>query len=233
MSDINTVKAQIQSLIDLANTTTGNTDTNLTDGVNALVGGYGQGGSESVPSDMHEVVFVSDTEKSAIFYVQNNVGIQAPSDANGDVAKYTLTQGSNSQASFPYIVTSNTVFYKIVVNITLPSPFVSYLIYSTDGQQYTLAITDVAGFRFNSSSYQLYGLFGAKNLKTKTFNSLDEAITGLIDLSDTGDTSTYTTWSGNSYPGMVSSSKNYPYYSLHDVVYTNNSTFLSANPYEG
>lgn len=45
MSDINTVKAQIQSLIDLANTTTGNNDTNLTDGVNALVGGFGRGGS--------------------------------------------------------------------------------------------------------------------------------------------------------------------------------------------
>ena len=47
MSDINTVKAQIQSLIDLANTTTGNQDTNLTDGVNALISGYGQGGSGS------------------------------------------------------------------------------------------------------------------------------------------------------------------------------------------
>jgi hypothetical protein len=45
MSTIQTVKTQIQSLIDLANTTTGNQDTNLTDGVNALVGGYGQGGS--------------------------------------------------------------------------------------------------------------------------------------------------------------------------------------------
>lgn len=47
MSTIQTVKTQIQSLINLANTTTGNTDTNLTDGVNALVSGYGQGGSGS------------------------------------------------------------------------------------------------------------------------------------------------------------------------------------------
>ena len=39
MSDINSVKTQIQSLINLANETTGNTDTNLTDGVNALVSG--------------------------------------------------------------------------------------------------------------------------------------------------------------------------------------------------
>ena len=47
MSNIQTVKAQIQSLLDLANTTTGNNDTNLTDGVNALVEGFGQGGSGS------------------------------------------------------------------------------------------------------------------------------------------------------------------------------------------
>ena len=32
MSTIQTVKAQIQSLIDTANATTGNSDTNLTDG---------------------------------------------------------------------------------------------------------------------------------------------------------------------------------------------------------
>lgn len=46
MSDINTLKTQIQSLIDNANATTGNSDTNLTDGVNALIEGYGQGGPE-------------------------------------------------------------------------------------------------------------------------------------------------------------------------------------------
>ena len=45
MSNMNTVKAQIQSLIDSANATTGNADTNLTDGVNALISGYGQGSS--------------------------------------------------------------------------------------------------------------------------------------------------------------------------------------------
>lgn len=39
-----------QALIDLANTTTGNSDTNLTDGVNALVSGYGQGGTSDLPS---------------------------------------------------------------------------------------------------------------------------------------------------------------------------------------
>ena len=45
VDDIDSIKEHSQTLIDLANTTTGNTDTNLTDGVNALVEGYGQGGS--------------------------------------------------------------------------------------------------------------------------------------------------------------------------------------------
>ena len=48
MVDFEKVKAQMRSLIDLANETTGNQDTNLTDGVNALVEGYGQGGGEEV-----------------------------------------------------------------------------------------------------------------------------------------------------------------------------------------
>lgn len=53
MSDFNSVKAQIQSLIDSANATTGNTDTNLTDGVNALIGGYGQGESGGAELNIH------------------------------------------------------------------------------------------------------------------------------------------------------------------------------------
>lgn len=51
------LNARNQALLDLANTTTGNTDTNLTDGVNALVGGYGQGGSGSDLPIAEEVSF--------------------------------------------------------------------------------------------------------------------------------------------------------------------------------
>ena len=46
MSDFKSIKNQIQTLIDRANDTTGKTDTNLTDGVNALIEGYGKGGEE-------------------------------------------------------------------------------------------------------------------------------------------------------------------------------------------
>ena len=56
MSTPQTVKAQIQSLIDQANATTGNEDTDLTSAVGALVSGFGQGGSgedESVLTYKH------------------------------------------------------------------------------------------------------------------------------------------------------------------------------------
>ena len=49
--DVGNTKSEIEtcvgSLIGVTNATTGNQDTNLTDGVNALIGGYGQGGSGS------------------------------------------------------------------------------------------------------------------------------------------------------------------------------------------
>lgn len=47
MSTAQSVKTQIQSLIDSANVTTGNNDATLTDAVGHLVEGYGQGGSKS------------------------------------------------------------------------------------------------------------------------------------------------------------------------------------------
>ena len=81
MSTIQTVKTQIQSLIDLANTTTGNQDTNLTDGVNALVGGYGQGGSAALnihygdtePSDTSMLWCKCDTPSNVL--ARSNVSI--------------------------------------------------------------------------------------------------------------------------------------------------------------
>lgn len=45
MATAESVKAKIQGLINTANTTTGNSDTDLTTAVNALVAGFGSGGS--------------------------------------------------------------------------------------------------------------------------------------------------------------------------------------------
>lgn len=113
MSDINTVKAQIQSLIDLANTTTGNTDTNLTDGVNALVGGYGQGGIQ-LPEDMleglengYDVMFYDENNKGLAFYsVKQGHAIQPP---EYQVEVWQTSDGAN--VTFPYLPTSDVSLY--------------------------------------------------------------------------------------------------------------------------
>lgn len=91
MADWKKVEAQIEELIDLANETTGNQDTNLTDGVNALVGGYGQGGSGGI-----SVSFKTDTVK-AIGSVKRsdnfstNVSVNAPMFSCTMVAETTTT----------------------------------------------------------------------------------------------------------------------------------------------
>ena len=64
MATAESVKAKLQSLIDTANDVTGNDDTNLTDAVNALVGGFG-GESESFPQKFYETDFVMDSSVTA------------------------------------------------------------------------------------------------------------------------------------------------------------------------
>ena len=49
MSSLASIKTQIQTLIDLANATTGNNDTDLTTCVNSLILGYGQASEPDVP----------------------------------------------------------------------------------------------------------------------------------------------------------------------------------------
>ena len=49
MATFNKIQAQLEKLIDDANQATGNTHTNLTDGVADLISGYGQGGSGITP----------------------------------------------------------------------------------------------------------------------------------------------------------------------------------------
>ena len=63
MSTPNTVKAQIQSLIDSANMTTGNTDADLTTAVQALISGFGQAAGGSSLPDGFNVFTLTLTER--------------------------------------------------------------------------------------------------------------------------------------------------------------------------
>ena len=62
------VKAKLQGMISLANATTGKTDTDLTAAVNALIAGFGQGGSSGGASGIYmaKVTPASDVGKMSI-----------------------------------------------------------------------------------------------------------------------------------------------------------------------
>ena len=96
-----TLNARNQALLDLANATTGNTDTNLTDGVNALVEGYGQGGSDGIEGG-YDVTFYDENNEGLAFYsIKEGHSINPPvyecdtwldDDGNGIVFPYTPTK---------------------------------------------------------------------------------------------------------------------------------------------
>lgn len=104
--NVNTVKAQIQSLINLANETTGNTDTNLTDGVNALVSGYGQGGSGGIEEGYDVTFYDENGEELAFYSVKQGHSVDAP---NYSCIAWLMADGTS--VSFPYFPTSDVSLY--------------------------------------------------------------------------------------------------------------------------
>lgn len=101
-SDIETA---VTGLIDSANATTGNTDTTLTDGVNALIGGYGQGygGIE----DGYDVAFHDENGNILAFIsVKQGDSVNAPNY----VCKHWQTE-DGTKIDFPYIPTGDISLY--------------------------------------------------------------------------------------------------------------------------
>lgn len=66
------VKAKLQGLISLANATTGKTDTDLTAAVNALIAGFGQGGSSGGTSGIY-MAKITPAEDVSTFNIQHNL----------------------------------------------------------------------------------------------------------------------------------------------------------------
>ena len=107
MSNIQTVKAQIQTLIDLANTTTSRQDTNLTDGVNALVEGFGQGGSDGIEGGYDVTFYDEQGEELALYSVKEGHEISKP--PKYDCLAWQTSDGAN--VLFPYVPTSDISLY--------------------------------------------------------------------------------------------------------------------------
>lgn len=75
MSTAETVKAQLNALLNQANDTTGKTDTNLTAAITSLAAGFGQGGSGGgLAYDMGEFVLEANSNASQSIYISHNLG---------------------------------------------------------------------------------------------------------------------------------------------------------------
>lgn len=73
MATAESVKAKLQGLISLANNTTGKTDTDLTAAVNALIAGFGQGGSPGGTGGIY-MAKVTPAETVGSLEVVHNLG---------------------------------------------------------------------------------------------------------------------------------------------------------------
>lgn len=73
MATAESVKAKLQNLITLANNTTGNTDATLTQAVNALIAGFGQGGGGDVTGLAYDMGEFSYDEDKVIGYVTDPI----------------------------------------------------------------------------------------------------------------------------------------------------------------
>lgn len=108
MSNAQSVKTQLQNLINSANATTGNTDVDLTSAIGSLIGGYGQGGSvEGLAYDMGE--FVLDEDKVYLHTVDGN-GIP---HSLGEVPNFILVWTDD----FSDLSADNVNPYGITINI--------------------------------------------------------------------------------------------------------------------
>lgn len=83
------IRSKIQALITAANNVTGESDTTLTDAVQTLIDGYGQGGEEiSLPAEYQRVEYISKTNSSGAYintgYVpEMNTNVYVRASING------------------------------------------------------------------------------------------------------------------------------------------------------
>lgn len=103
------IRSKIQSLITAANATTGESDTTLTDAVQTLIDGYGQGGEQiTLPAEYQRVEYISKTNSSGAYintgYVpemNTNIAVRASINGKRDQKFFGgFGTGSGSGAGF-------------------------------------------------------------------------------------------------------------------------------------
>lgn len=125
------VKSKLQSLLTASNAKTGKSDTNLTDAVNTLIEGYGQGGNGSDSGNGscsgNHIIEVDELpevgEEGKIYQVKNLLDIVYTwSQSDGD---YTMQLGMTT--FFKFIATSETY-----LNVSIPDGYEGAVCYLTD-----------------------------------------------------------------------------------------------------
>jgi len=135
MATLDSVKAKIQGLIDKANRTTGNTDTQLSPAVDALIEGYGSGGGGFV--DVTELPNISEAEEGVVYRLlqatEASVDILVSVNDGSSVTTMTLAEmfaAEGVSIKFPmYIVPELPEVMKPMDEANLTIPF--YIIEST------------------------------------------------------------------------------------------------------
>lgn len=72
------IRSKIQALITAANNTTGESDATLTDAVQTLVDGYGQGGGGSLPSSISKIdggEFTLASKTASTYHIEHSLGV--------------------------------------------------------------------------------------------------------------------------------------------------------------
>lgn len=205
MSTIQTVKTQIQSLIDLANTTTGNTDTNLTDGVNALVSGFGQGGSGGMKNGYNVSFYDEDNQLFALFSIKQGEAINPPifessgwQDVDGVNIAFPYTP-TNDIGLYPVSATLAEQLYNFynVDSTAYPYVYITYV----DGQ-WTLRI--VFGATCNDH-YLTKGIKGTFQASGSLLSQITD-VEALVELTKNNiSTSSLTSFTGNELVNCISS----------------------------
>lgn len=142
MADWKKVEANIEKLINDMNATTGNSDTNLTDGVNALIGGYGKLTTDTLVGleNGYDVMFYDENNEGLAFYsIKEGGSIDAP------IYVCDGWQNADNQVVvFPYSPTEDIALYPLIESLEVKL----YKFYGVEREDYPyLCLTYGSGFK--------------------------------------------------------------------------------------
>ena len=188
MSTPTTVKAQLRLLLNNANETTGNTDTNLTDGVNALVSGYGQGGSsgslEGLENGYDVMFYKEDNEALAFYSIKQGQGINPPVytcknwiDQNGTAIVFPYTPTADLTVYANNETAEASLYEHFGIN---PSDYPYLCVYSDGNGIKRMVIVFSTSLRLESDNIYFNGYWKELIMEDVDLTNMEEVVNRLI-----------------------------------------------------